>query len=125
MKFFNYSTLSAFIVAGALLSCNQPATTESIAEAKPEETGEIKVVSTLSFPDGKYIVDNGTSTCNWVGKEASGSSHTGDIGFHKGSISILNNAFGSAFVGINMNSINCTDLRRRRKRTTRRPPEIR
>jgi len=62
MKFFNYSTLSALIVAGALLSCNQPATEESIAEAKPEETGEIKVVSTLSFPDGKYIVDNGTST---------------------------------------------------------------
>ena len=105
MKFFDYSTLSAFLVAGALLSCNQPAAEESIAEAKPEETGEIKVVSTLSFSDGTYTVDTGTSTCNWIGKEASGSSHTGDITFHKGSISILNNAFGSAFVGINMNSM--------------------
>ena len=110
MKFFDYSTLSALLVAGTLLSCNQPASEENIAEAKPAETGEVKVVSTLSFSDGKYTVDTNTSTCNWVGKEASGSSHTGDIGFHKGSISILNNAFGSAFVGINMNSINCTDL---------------
>jgi polyisoprenoid-binding protein YceI len=110
MKIALFPTLTAIVMAGALLSCNETSTSDATTEAKPEETGDIKVVATLSFADGEYNVDGAASTCTWVGKEASGSSHTGDIQFHKGSLSILDNTFSTAFIGIDMNSINCTDL---------------
>jgi hypothetical protein len=66
MKIALFPTLTAIVMAGALLSCNETSTSDATAEAKPEETGDIKVVATLSFADGEYNVDGAASTCTWV-----------------------------------------------------------
>lgn len=110
MKTTLLTAFAAVALTATLFSCNESSTANPDATNKPEETGDAKLVSTLTFADGKYNLDGALSTCNWEGKEASTKSHSGDIQFHKGSISIVDNAFKTAFVGIDMTSINCTDL---------------
>ena len=68
------------------------------------------MVSAEILPDGAYSVVQDLSSFTWEGKEASGNTHTGNIDLYKGSLKVMNSSFSSAFIGINMNSINCTDL---------------
>jgi len=110
MKTPFHTTLAVLLVATTLFSCSESETSSTEAIKKSKEGKVEKTVSAVSFPDGNYTIDSKYSSFGWEGKEASGTSHTGDIQIHKGSMSIMDNSFHTAFVGINMGTINCTDL---------------
>lgn len=100
----------AVLLLTPFMSCSTTEKPDETPAIEGEKTKTEKVISTEVFPDGKYTVDQKQSTFSWEGKEASGHSHTGEIKLYKGSVNIMNSEFYEAYVGIDMNSINCTDL---------------
>ena len=71
---------------------------------------EASAYTELTLTDGVYNIDASESTCIWTGKEASSKSHVGTINYHKGTIKVIDSKIHSAFSGIDMQSIQCTDM---------------
>lgn len=98
--------LTFLVAAITWTSCG----TSPEANAEPTEATESEVKGQLALTDGEYNVVSEESTCTWLGTELSTKTHTGSINVYKGNLTITDNTLASGFVGIDMNSINCTDL---------------
>ena len=97
-------------IAILLASCgtapgdNQESATPDSSTKKETKT------SNTAFADGQYTVNADLSTCNWVGTEITTKTHTGTLDIYKGSVSVVDNRVNTAFVALNMSTINVTDL---------------
>ena len=114
MNILNHSILALFVGSILLISCGE-STPPTDSETKIEKTEAAQKegassYTELTLTDGLYNIDASESTCIWTGKEASSKNHVGTINYHKGTIKVIDSKFHSAFSGIDMRSIQCTDL---------------
>ena len=114
MKILNHSIIALFVGSILLLSCSENVPpTDSETKMEKTEVDQKEGASSyteLTLTDGLYNIDASESTCIWTGKEASSKNHVGTINYHKGTIKVIDSKFHSAFCGIDMQSIQCTDM---------------
>ena len=91
-----------------LISCGT-APSEATSNTEEKETTATKGSNT-SFSDGFYQIKAESSTCNWVGSEITTKTHTGTLNVYKGSLQVVDNRVSSAFVAMDMASLDVTDL---------------
>ena len=104
-KIFACLTFAILLVSCGTAPTDNPETASPDSSAKKDAK-----TSNTAFADGQYTVNAALSTCNWVGTEITTNTHTGTLDIYKGSVSVVDNRVNTAFLALNMSTINVTDL---------------
>ena len=104
-KIFACLTFAILLVSCGTAPTDNPETASPDSSAKKDAK-----TSNTAFADGQYTVNATLSTCNWVGTEITTNTHTGTLDIYKGSVSVVDNRVNTAFLALNMSTINVTDL---------------
>jgi polyisoprenoid-binding protein YceI len=100
-KIFACLTFAILLVSCGTAPTDNPETASPDSSAKKDAK-----TSNTAFADGQYTVNAALSTCNWVGTEITTNTHTGTLDIYKGSVSVVDNRVNTAFLALNMSTIN-------------------